>query len=123
VSEIYHEEAQVLDVAALLVDENLPFGQVRSGRLVLRAPVLPGDYRMRVGHHSMDFALLKGSHSIDDFRFLLLGYSRQMIPVGLILLRAEDGTFMRVGHHIGWHLGGAAPWSSDLVKQEVFTIF
>lgn len=122
ISELHHEEAEVLDVTVNLVVENLSFGQVRHGKLILRAPVLPGDVEMRLGHCDLDFSP-DGIQGVDDHsKFLLLGYSSKMIPIGLIVQPAEDGAFMRIGRVIGWHLKGATPWSSELARREVITI-
>jgi hypothetical protein len=107
--DMFLEDAEVLDVAVNLFDENIAFGQVCNERLVLRASVLPSGVKTSLGHYSMDF-LPDGLQNIDDdTKFVLLGYSTKMIPIGLILRPAGDAVFMRVGLVIGWNLNGAKP--------------
>jgi hypothetical protein len=122
IRDIFHEEAQVLDVVIILVDKKYPFGPICRGRVVLRAPVLPGDVEMRVGHLSMDLGP-DGLRVMDtSSKYLLLGYTNKMISVGLIISPLDDETFIRIGSFIGWHLRGALPWATDQVTREIITI-
>lgn len=122
ISDVHHEEAELLDVAVTLVDKNSTFGPVSSGRVVVRAPVLPGDIETELGRWAMDYDPCGLNMVNADTRILLLGYSAAKIPIGLILSPLGDGTFVRIGMVIGWNLKGAAPWSTDMVKQETIII-
>jgi len=123
---LHYEAAEVLDVSVTLLNETYPLGPVGSGRLVLRAPVLPGDVDVPPHICHMDDGADWNRDMYPDMKFLLLGHidlsftPDGLYPVALVLSKLEDGTFMRVGIVRG--SGGDFSWSSDRVKEEVVTI-
>lgn len=119
VFQIHHEEAEVLDVASTLVDENSPFGPVHDGSLVLRAPFLPSEVRTPRFYCCMDSGSDRLRTPDDDSLFLLLGFSVQRQAFGLIVVYRGGGTFRRVGC---WGWGEAAIWSGPEIKREVIKI-
>jgi hypothetical protein len=108
VAEVYEEAAEVLKCTVELVDKDAPFGQVRSGQLILRAklavftkvpPIISVPWK---GYEkdwgiSIDYDI--GNHiAKPECHYLLLGFNTAKSAIGLVLVFAKDGTFKRVGH-------------------------
>lgn len=114
------EVAELLDAAVTPYDVSVTFGAVLDGRIVLRAPALPGDTELDPGAMNMDYDSPGSGRLPVEAKFLLLGYLELGgSPTGLILTPIGDGTFVRVGMFIDRQ---TERWAADGVPPETITI-
>jgi hypothetical protein len=96
---VVHESAEIIECTTVLVNSDLPFGQVHSGILRLRAPLarmsmlLPLTKKVKKRTDGPE-SLHKSQESI---WLLLIGYAIQWSAIGLMIEEAGNQHFTRIG--------------------------
>ncbi|KAE9367909.1 HET-domain-containing protein [Stipitochalara longipes BDJ] len=115
--------ADVTDCQVEPLDERASFGQVKDGRLVLRALSLggfQGKGPSSFWRHVYDRSSSSTS-DVADVQYILLGQTLEQGCIGLILEMRADGKYVRTGIWSGFRVDMQV-WSGNAIQKAVFEI-
>jgi len=116
----YLEHAKVISCAITLADDRYPFGEVKSGQLVLKALTLPAPLEDETVLYSMDIGPSGKRRPKGNNCLLLLGYAVNKSFIALVVERQNDGFYIRIGKALGTY--GSDLWSAEDAEMQQITI-
>ena len=118
IDEILEERAEYISCTTELVTEGAPLGEVRGGRLILRALLTPHQ-ESPFGKVEVRMDNPQDSVNIEVMVYLYLGIADMNVAIGLVLQPIGDGNFLRVGQIQSKFKFDVC---SDLLEPRVITI-